>query len=152
MKNIKCFDLLLEPVKLGINVSSKRVRNAAEAVEVINEYYHLDKVNREQAIVLGMTGNGYITGIRQISIGEVGSTSVIPDEVFKFLLLTNSSHFIIFHCHPSGNVNPSKADEACTVRMIQCAKLMNLCMVDHIIIGRDDFCSIRADTTVFDLT
>lgn len=152
MKNIKCFDLLLEPVNTDrASVSSKKVKNASTVVKIVNDIYHLNKSNREKSIVVGLNANGVIMGMHEVSSGQVCSTSVLPEEIFKFLLLTNSSHFVVLHNHPSGNSTSSKEDQACTARLLKCAKLMNVVMVDHIIIARDDFCSLRAETAIFDL-
>jgi DNA repair protein RadC len=44
--------------------------------------------------------------------------------------------FILLHNHPSGDPSPSRADEIVTRQVVEAAKLMQVCFLDHVIIGR----------------
>lgn len=151
MKNIKCFDLLLEPVNIAVeNVSSFHLTNPESIVTLVNECYNLSRSNREKAIVVGFSCGGKIAGMHEVSAGLVTSTSVVPEQVFKFLLLSNATHFIILHNHPSGSCKFSKHDEWATERLIHCAKLMGMTMMDHIVVTNSDYISMRQTTSLFD--
>ena len=52
---------------------------------------------------------------------------------------------MLIHCHPSGNVFPSKADTMMTDRMNKLCELMGIPLIDHIIVGGDnrEFFSFR---------
>lgn len=57
---------------------------------------------------------------------------------------------IIGHNHPSGDPEPSKADLVFTKRMIECGHLMGIELLDHIIVGEDQYISLRESSTLFD--
>lgn len=152
MKHIKCYDLLLEPLEVKYDaISSFKLSGPEPLVKLINEIYKLNKLNRELAIVAGFNAAGYLTGLHQVSIGQVSSTSIAPDQIFKFLLLTNSTMFIMLHNHPSGTATPSKEDQMGTIKLRECGKYFDIQMLDHIIVTHNDYTSIKQSTTIFDV-
>ena len=68
-----------------------------------------------------------------------------PINVFKSSILSNAASMMLIHCHPSGNVFPSKADTMMTDRMNKLCELMGIPLIDHIIVGGDnrEFFSFR---------
>ena len=65
--------------------------------------------------------------------------------VVKSSILSNAASMMLIHCHPSGNVFPSKADTMMTDRMNKLCELMGIPLIDHIIVGGDnrEFFSFR---------
>ena len=65
--------------------------------------------------------------------------------LFKSSILSNAASMMLIHCHPSGNVFPSKADTMMTDRMNKLCELMGIPLIDHIIVGGDnrEFFSFR---------
>ena len=53
-------------------------------------------------------------------------------------ILSNAASMMLIHCHPSGNVFPSKADTMMTDRMNKLCELMGIPLIDHIIVGGDN--------------
>ncbi len=47
------------------------------------------------------------------------------------------------HNHPSGNTEPSKVDEDVTNRLNETGKLLKIKIMDHVIIGKDNYYSFR---------
>lgn len=66
-------------------------------------------------------------------------------ELFKTVLLGNSSKFILVHNHPSGNANPSESDYEITRKVLQVARLLDLQFLDHIVIGDNQYTSIMSE-------
>ena len=60
---------------------------------------------------------------------------VSPREVFKSSILSNAAAFIAIHNHPSGSSKPSQEDRDVTKRLLECGKLMDIKMLDHIIVA-----------------
>jgi DNA repair protein RadC len=52
-----------------------------------------------------------------------------------------SSYVILSHCHPSGNLTPSRADVALTQQIKQTAAFFNMKVLDHIIITSEKYLS-----------
>ncbi|MGE0033378.1 MAG: JAB domain-containing protein, partial [Pseudothermotoga sp.] len=46
--------------------------------------------------------------------------------------------------HPSGDPSPSRDDERVTLSMAEAGKILGIKLVDHVIVGRDNYYSFRA--------
>lgn len=68
---------------------------------------------------------------------------VHPREVFKPAVLHNAAAIICFHNHPSGDPNPSQDDVAVNNRLVEAGKIMGIEILDHIIIGDDEYVSLK---------
>ncbi|MDE3016009.1 MAG: DNA repair protein RadC [Pseudomonadota bacterium] len=67
--------------------------------------------------------------------GTVDHTPVYPREVVKRALEIGASSFILVHNHPSGDVQPSKADVEVTKQIAEAARPFSISVHDHLIIG-----------------
>ncbi len=67
--------------------------------------------------------------------GTINHTPVYPREVVKRALELGASSMILVHNHPSGDVNPSKADVDITKQIIDAARPLGIEIHDHLIIG-----------------
>lgn len=80
-----------------------------------------------------------------ISIGTINSNLIHPREVFKPAIEYGAVAVILAHNHPSGVVTASAADIEITNRVIEAGKIIGIPLVDHIIIGKNKFASIKAN-------
>jgi DNA repair protein RadC len=55
---------------------------------------------------------------------------------------------ILGHNHPSGNIQPSEADQKITKKIKECGILLDIAVLDHIIIGDDRFYSFADEGTI----
>ena len=62
-------------------------------------------------------------------------------EIFLETLSFNGVALIAIHNHPSGDARPSIEDEEVTKRLMESGKMMNVKVLDHIIIGWNEFYS-----------
>jgi DNA repair protein RadC len=76
-----------------------------------------------------------------ISKGGVAGTVVDNKIIFKHALNNLSSSIVLVHNHPSTNLKPSKADLDITKKIATSAKLLDINVLDHIIIGGDSYFS-----------
>ena len=67
--------------------------------------------------------------------GTLTQTSVYPREVVKRALVLNAAAVILAHNHPSGNVEPSRADEALTQTLRASLALIDVRVLDHFIVA-----------------
>ena len=104
---------------------------AADAAYKATGYYE----TRERFKVIVLNTKNHVLGIEEISVGTLSASLVHPREVFQAVLKYPASAFIIFHNHPSGDPSPSREDIAMTERLGKAAKIMDIPMLDHIIIG-----------------
>lgn len=90
--------------------------------------------NKECAFVFYLDRKNEITGFSLLSVGALACCIIDTKEVIRNCLLTFSSSFMLVHNHPSGNLTPSKPDEAITKRIKEAAAIMDLNLLDHIIL------------------
>jgi len=78
--------------------------------------------------------NGIIDKVRISSGGTVG-TVIDVKIILKHGIEKLASGIILVHNHPSGNIQPSTNDKSITQKITEAAKLMDISVLDHIIIG-----------------
>jgi len=77
-----------------------------------------------------------------ISEGSLNSCVIHPREVFRIAIAENAASIILVHNHPSGNTEPSKDDIAITRTLAEAGRILDIRVLDHIIIGGDEFTSL----------
>lgn len=68
---------------------------------------------------------------------------VEPAEVFKTAINDNAHGIILWHTHPSGDPTPSEDDLHLTKRLAEGGKLLGITVLDHVIVGRGGWVSLR---------
>jgi DNA repair protein RadC len=74
--------------------------------------------------------------------GTIDGASVHPREVVKSALARRAAAVILAHNHPSGIAEPSRADEAITLRLRDALALVDIRVIDHLIVGGPDCTSL----------
>jgi len=74
-------------------------------------------------------------GRHLITLGTVDSTLVAPREVFRGAILASASALVVAHNHPSGDPAPSQADVRVTRALREAAKIIEIVLLDHVIVG-----------------
>jgi DNA repair protein RadC len=64
-------------------------------------------------------------------------------EVFRPAIVAAGNAIILMHNHPSGDASPSEADIKITRDLIRAGQLLKMELLDHVIVGRDSFTSLR---------
>jgi DNA repair protein RadC len=100
----------------------------------------LDIPHEEFWIILLNRANRVIKKV-QISQGGVAGTVADPKIIFKVALEELCSGIILAHNHPSGNLTASQADIELTKKLKAGAKLLEMQVLDHIIIGAQKYFS-----------
>jgi DNA repair protein RadC len=85
--------------------------------------------------------NGLL-GDRVVSEGTLSASLVHPREVFKPAILESAASVILLHNHPSGDPTPSREDIRLTRQLVECARMLDLRIHDHVIVGRGRFVSL----------
>jgi DNA repair protein RadC len=76
-----------------------------------------------------------------ISEGGISGTVVDPKKIFKIALDHHASSIILGHNHPSGNIQPSEADQKITKKIKDAGNMLDVAILDHLIIGDDRYYS-----------
>ena len=78
-----------------------------------------------------------------LSRGTRSSTSIsIPDVFVPACLTPGTTALLVVHNHPSGDPTPSREDVRLTRQLVECARLLDLRVHDHVVIGRGRFVSL----------
>ncbi len=123
------------------DASVPMVRTAREVFEYVHDMRTLSKEH-----LRGLYLNAHYKVIHDevISIGTVDGNMIHPREVFKPALEYSAVALILVHNHPSGSLDPSKADIEVTNQIIEAGKLLGVSLIDHVIVNRNSFFSIPA--------
>ena len=111
----------------------KPIKGPNDVTSVVKKF--LADEDREIFIAINLDHSLKINNIHVISVGSLTQTTVHPREVFKAAILSNASHIVLAHNHPSGNPDPSDEDRLITSRLIESGRLLGIEVVDHIIVG-----------------
>lgn len=104
-------------------------------------YLSLRDVKREKFKVLFLDAKNRIIEEKTLFEGTVDSSAVYPREIVKDALRYDASSLIFVHNHPSGDPEPSASDKRITKDLVLAARIMQLSVLDHIIIGDDRYFS-----------
>ena len=78
-----------------------------------------------------------------ISIGTLSSSPAHPREVFQPAIESSCTAIILVHNHPSGDPSPSEIDIELTRRLVDAGKLLEIPVLDHIVVARNGFVSLK---------
>jgi DNA repair protein RadC len=104
---------------------------------------YLKYETKELFIVANMTTQHTINCVEVVATGSVNSISMRPSEVLRTAVILNMPSVILIHNHPSGDPTPSTSDLSFTRKVIECAKILGIDVLDHVIIGLDRHSSLR---------
>ena len=124
------------------------VREPEDAAQIFQT--HFDGSDREVFSFIALNIKHKVIGIHVVSVGSLTASVVHPREVFKAAMLMNAAALIVAHCHPSGNVTPSREDVRLTLQLIEAGKLLDIPILDHVITGTDKethkkYCSMKEE-------
>lgn len=99
---------------------------------------------REQFRVLYLDKRNILMREEHLAHGTVDHAPVYVREVVRRALEMSASAMILAHNHPSGDPAPSQADIEMTRRIIEAARVFDIQVHDHVIVGREGSQSFRA--------
>ncbi|MDA8124692.1 MAG: DNA repair protein RadC [Deltaproteobacteria bacterium] len=99
----------------------------------------------EEFCVIYLDAQNQIIEFETIQQGVVNQAVVYPRQVLERALKKKASALILAHNHPSGHVRPSDADIRLTRTIQETAKVLDILVHDHIIIGENRFFSFREE-------
>lgn len=117
-------------------------------VKYFREIWAADIGLRERVYVAFFNSNNQVIG--HCELGSGGVTSAVVDVRLLFqraLLCPGTVSFAIAHCHPSGNLNPSGADNHLTAMLATAGKTMEFVLLDHFILTLDSFFCYSQDAS-----
>lgn len=115
------------------------IKSAADVFTVMSNHFH--DLEHEEFYALYLSRSNKIKSIECISKGGISGTVSDGKLIFKKALENTASSIIICHNHPSGNLNPSKADKDLTESLKKFGGFIDLPILDHVIITNESYFS-----------
>lgn len=107
------------------------VRQSKQAYEYLKD---MGTMRKEQLRGLYLNSRYQVIHEEVISIGSLTANIVHPREVFQPAVEHGAIAIILAHNHPSGRINPTRADLEITQQLVQAGEILGIDIVDHLII------------------
>lgn len=113
--------------------------------QTIAEYYMEDMrhLEKEHLVLVLLDGKCCLIKDLVVTIGTVNASLVNTREIFAEALKYNAVSIVLLHNHPSGDSTPSRNDLAVTERIARAGEIMGINLIDHIIIGDNNYTSLK---------
>lgn len=98
-------------------------------------------LEHEVFLVLYLDANHRLIEPQELFRGTLTQTSVYPREVVKGALARNAAALAVAHNHPSGQAEPSRADEFLTQTLKSTLSLVDVRIIDHFVVAGDQVVS-----------
>ncbi|MCX2431114.1 JAB domain-containing protein [Pedobacter sp. GR22-10] len=136
--------------KPDYNISERpKITSSQQTYCLLKQQWDMGKIAfLEEFKVILLNRSNHVLGIVEISMGGVSGTYVDPKVVFAVALKGNASGIILTHNHPSGSIRPSEADIKLTKRLVECGKLLDINVWDHIVLSENSYYSFADDGVI----
>ena len=117
--------------------------DALSSPGAVRDYLRLSLGNlgHEVFVAVLLDAQNRIIAQEELFRGTLTQTSVYPREVVKCALRHNAAAVIFAHNHPSGVAEPSQADRSLTETLRSSLALVDVRVLDHFVVGRDQVAS-----------
>ena len=105
--------------------------------------HEMSLLEQEYLRVIVLNTRNQVLEIVEVYHGSVNSSQVRIAEILKPAVERMAPAMIIVHNHPSGDPSPSSEDISLTRSLVEAGKLMDISILDHLIIGKGSFTSLK---------
>ena len=137
---LKAIGELTKRISKPINKRQIRIKNTRDVAELLMSELRYEK--REIAKVIILNNKNIIMRIMNVAYGGTNFASIAPKEILSEAVKIQAPKIILVHNHPSGDPKPSKEDFRITDRIYECADIMGIELLDHVVIGDGTYESI----------
>lgn len=134
-------------IELSKRISSTYVKNRKkittprDVFKLLHKYFIGKKQEVLKTVILNKSNN--IISIITNAIGSTDNINIGVKEILSEPIKQMANSIVLVHNHPSGNLNPSKADINFTNRVNECSKLFDIALLDHLIISNEGYVSLK---------
>lgn len=136
---IAAFELSKRAFKKGLG-TRPTLQNAKDVLPLVSSIRNSKK---EHFVAIYLNSRKQVIHQETISIGSLDGSLVHPREVFQPAIQHSAAATLLVHNHPSGETTPSRADISVSQRLCQAGKLLGIEVLDHIIISKDNYTSMK---------
>jgi DNA repair protein RadC len=110
----------------------------------------MGSLEQEHLRVLLLDTKNRVLSSPTVYVGNVNSSIIRVSEVFREAVRENATALIVAHNHPSGDPTPSPEDVRVTRNLVEAGSLLGIEVLDHLVIGRQQFVSLKERGLGFD--
>lgn len=123
------------------NYKKTQIKEPNDIVKILMNEMQYEK--REIAKIVLLDNKNNILKIKDIAIGGNNFVNIGMKDILSEAVKINAPKIILVHNHPSGNSTPSKQDIEVTKKLELVVKLLGIKLIDHIVIGKGEYTSIK---------
>jgi DNA repair protein RadC len=116
------------------------IERPEDAARLVADMRHLQQ---EHVRVILLDISRRVIAVPTVYIGTINASVLRISEIFREAITRNSPAVIVVHNHPSGNPTPSPEDVELTRSLIAAARLLDIVLVDHLVIGSQSWSSLK---------
>ncbi len=125
-----------------------RITSPADAANLLMSEMML--LEQEELRVILLDTRNHVLRVKSVYKGSLNTSVVRIGEVFRHAVKDNAAAVIVTHNHPSGDPAPSPEDVHVTRQIRQAGALLDIELLDHIVIGRQRYVSMKERGLGFD--
>ena len=124
-----------------MQIKRTKITSSNDVYSLLKNDYIGKEVEEVKLIILD--NKCFVKSVITVSKGATNKSAVSPKEILSEPLKRLASSIILVHNHPSGDTTPSRQDIILTKKILDYARIFEIELLDHIIIGKDSFTSIK---------
>jgi len=115
--------------------------------DVLHDYFRaaLGALTYEVFQVVYLDAGYHIIADERIEEGTIDRAVVFPRRVMDAALRHRAAALVFAHNHPNGNLTPSEQDKTLTRALVLAAETLQIKVLDHLIVTRDEVFSFRKE-------
>ncbi len=117
------------------------IHNPGDAAAILQ--HPMCALEQEEMWIILLDTRNRVMRTESVYRGSLNSSQVRVGELFKSAVRRNAAAVIVAHNHPSGDPTPSPDDIAVTRAIIQGGKMLDIEVLDHLVIGRGSYVSLK---------
>lgn len=148
IKQAKAIELLAI-MEIAKRIQKSKINNLKKIShpDEIYEYFSilLKEEKQENFMVIFLNIKSHIIKYETLFVGGINNSIIDVNLIFKKAINYGSTKIICLHNHPSGDPTPSIQDISITKKIIEIGEMLNIKVLDHIIIGKKNYVSLKKD-------
>lgn len=139
------YKVKLQMIKEKAVIYDNNINSPMDIVKFINSIENYNQNTNETMSVIALSTKNEILAYSDVSMGAINFCVMNIPTILQTVLLANAPKFILVHNHPSGDSTPSEEDINATKQLQMAADIMKLQLLDHIVIGDNNYTSIMSE-------
>ena len=137
---------ILAAIELGTRkVQSDKLSERVVSVDDIGKHLIniIGSTPQEKLMAIYLNNSYHVINEKTIFIGTIDQATVHPRDILREAIQISATQIVIAHNHPNGTLMFSKNDQEFSLRLKKCCNLMGINLLDHLIITRKSYSSLK---------